>query len=132
MATARQELGTFGEKHVAQQCACPKCKRSKTLVLLPPNFKCADLICDFCGYLIKQTAQHFRLSEATVKRYCAAAAGAADPLAEMSTPLTAAPTPEPTGLPELSGPVAEGIARLRAARGQAVPPTDPDHDPLLD
>lgn len=30
---------------------CPKCKRLKTLRKLPQNFKCADVICDFCGYL---------------------------------------------------------------------------------
>lgn len=51
MATAKQELGVFGEKLVTQKCICPKCKREKTLKLLPQNFKCADIICDFCGYL---------------------------------------------------------------------------------
>ena len=51
MATARQVLGNFGEERVVRDCLCPRCKRSKTLVRLPPNFKCADLICDFCGYL---------------------------------------------------------------------------------
>ena len=51
MPTAHQELGLFGEQVVVQQCACPKCKRRRTLVKLPPNFKCADVICDFCGYL---------------------------------------------------------------------------------
>jgi type II restriction enzyme len=28
-----------------------ECKRSRTLKRLPNNFKCADVICDFCGYL---------------------------------------------------------------------------------
>ena len=58
MATARQVLGLFGEQRVVQECACPRCKRAKTLVRLPPNFKCADVICDFCGYLaqVKTTA----------------------------------------------------------------------------
>lgn len=51
MATAKQDLGKFGEKLVATSCTCPSCKRNSTLVRLPPNFKCADLICDFCGYL---------------------------------------------------------------------------------
>ena len=60
MATARQELGKLGEEHVARQCSCPKCKRSKTLVRLPPNFKCADLICDFCGYLAQVKATRVR------------------------------------------------------------------------
>ncbi|MXO95363.1 hypothetical protein GRI34_02875 [Erythrobacter aquimaris] len=51
MPTDKQKLGDFGENLVAKSCSCPKCKRSKTLKKLPPNFKCADLICDFCGYL---------------------------------------------------------------------------------
>ncbi len=37
---------------MVRECSCPRCKRPpKTLVRLPPNFKCADVICDFCGYL---------------------------------------------------------------------------------
>ncbi|MFO1248524.1 MAG: DpnI domain-containing protein [Alphaproteobacteria bacterium] len=56
MATVRQELGVFGEQKVVQNCACPKCKRKKTLVRLPANFKCADVICDFCGYLAQVKA----------------------------------------------------------------------------
>lgn len=51
MATEKQVRGELGEKLVAASCPCPKCKRSKTLKRLPPNFKCADLICDFCGFL---------------------------------------------------------------------------------
>lgn len=51
MATAKQALGTRGEDLVARYCLCPRCKRTRTLRRLPPNFKCADLICDFCGYL---------------------------------------------------------------------------------
>jgi Dam-replacing family len=51
MATAKQELGELGEQLVVRHCACPKCKRDRTLRTLPPNFKCADVICDFCGYL---------------------------------------------------------------------------------
>jgi Dam-replacing family len=56
--TARQALGDFGEK-AATRLACPKCKRVSTLRLLPPNFRCADIICDFCGYLaqVKSTEQ---------------------------------------------------------------------------
>jgi len=46
-----KELGDFGEQFVAKNVPCPKCKRPKTLRCLPTNFKCADLICDFCGYL---------------------------------------------------------------------------------
>lgn len=56
MATKRQDLGAFGETLVAKTCSCPRCKREKTLVRLPPNFKCAVLICDFCGYLAQVKA----------------------------------------------------------------------------
>ena len=51
METSKQKLGTFGEKAVTKHCYCPKCKKLNTLKLLPKNFKCADVICDFCGYL---------------------------------------------------------------------------------
>lgn len=51
MPTDKQKLGSYGEKLVAKLCTCPKCKNDKTLKLLPPNFKCADIICDYCGYL---------------------------------------------------------------------------------
>ena len=52
MATKFQELGTLGEDFVKRTIDCPRCKRnSKSLRALPPNFRCADLICDFCGYL---------------------------------------------------------------------------------
>ena len=37
-------------------CPCPRCKRSQTLVQLPKNFRCADLICDFCGFLAQVKA----------------------------------------------------------------------------
>src|SRR6476660_3917810 len=49
--TARQTIGVFGEQRVIHNCLCPRCKRLKTLVRLPTNFKCADVICDFCGYV---------------------------------------------------------------------------------
>jgi hypothetical protein len=51
MPTAKQELGALGERLVVQNCACPRCKQPRTLVPLRANFKCADIICDFCGYL---------------------------------------------------------------------------------
>lgn len=51
MQTDRQKLGQLGEKYVIKLCGCPHCKKTGTLVRLPPNFKCADIICDFCGYL---------------------------------------------------------------------------------
>lgn len=56
MPTTRQTLGAFGETIVAKSCPCPRCKRPKTLVRLPLNFKCADLICDFCGFLAQVKA----------------------------------------------------------------------------
>jgi hypothetical protein len=56
MATAKQYLGKFGEQSVVQDCACPRCKRSKSLVALPTNFKCADVIWDFGGYLAQVKA----------------------------------------------------------------------------
>jgi transcription elongation factor Elf1 len=51
MRTEKQNLGDFGEELIKKKFDCPKCKRTKTLKKLPPNFKCADIICDFCGYL---------------------------------------------------------------------------------
>jgi len=52
MATERQLLGDLGEKLVAKRIDCPGCKNTgKSLRTLPTNFKCADVICDFCGYL---------------------------------------------------------------------------------
>ncbi len=52
MVTNQQKLGDFGENFVSKNVDCPSCKRAeRSLRLLPTNFKCADLICDFCGYL---------------------------------------------------------------------------------
>lgn len=51
MPTLKQILGEFGEDRVVRDCACPRCKRVRSLVRLPQNFKCADVICDFCGFL---------------------------------------------------------------------------------
>ena len=51
MTTNKQKLGDFGENLIRKKFDCPKCKRPKTLKKLPRNFKCADIICDFCGYL---------------------------------------------------------------------------------
>ena len=60
MPTAKQELGQLGEVLVAKHVDCPKCKQAHTLRRLPPNFKCADLICDFCGYLAQVKASTSR------------------------------------------------------------------------
>src|SRR5580658_9360018 len=51
VSPTRQQKGAFGEMRVVATCSCPRCKRARTLKRLPPNFKCADIICDFCGYL---------------------------------------------------------------------------------
>lgn len=50
MPTEQQARGTRGERLVAKVVRCPGCKDGR-LRALPPNFKCADVICDFCGYL---------------------------------------------------------------------------------
>lgn len=52
MTSKNQLLGDKGENLVRSKILCPRCKRKDfTLRTLPRNFKCADLICDFCGYL---------------------------------------------------------------------------------
>ncbi len=75
MATAKQVLGTWGEQLVAKSCDCPKCKRAKTLKLLPPNFKCADLICDFCGFLAQVKAMNVQAVSPLPKQVLGAAWG---------------------------------------------------------
>jgi len=58
MRTAKQDLGDKGVALVIAHCRCPGCKSAKkTLRALPNNFKCADLICDFCGYLAQVKAK---------------------------------------------------------------------------
>lgn len=51
MATAKQKLGEEGELLVIKNCSCSKCKKANTIKRLPLNFKCTDIVCDFCGYL---------------------------------------------------------------------------------
>lgn len=52
--TARQNVGDWAELLVCKQISCPRCKRTeKTLCQLRANFKCADIICDFCGHLLQ-------------------------------------------------------------------------------
>lgn len=75
MGTAKQALGTWGEQLVAKNCDCPKCKRAKTLKLLPPNFKCADLICDFCGFLAQVKAMNVQAVSPLPKQVLGAAWG---------------------------------------------------------
>ena len=73
MATEKQKLGYFGEKLVSNLCACPKCKRHSTLKLLPPNFKCADMICDFCGYLCQVKTKNVKSTDVIPKQILGAA-----------------------------------------------------------
>src|ERR1035437_918569 len=75
MATAKQQLGAWGESIVAKSCGCPKCKRPKTFKLLPPNFKCADLICDFCGFLAQVKAMTVKVVQPLPKQILGAAWG---------------------------------------------------------
>lgn len=49
MPSEKQRIGDLGEKFVAKRMSCLRCKRSGSIKQLPTNFKCADLICDFCG-----------------------------------------------------------------------------------
>ena len=55
--TAKQELGDVGEAIVVKRCRCWKCGRARTLKKLAKNFKCADVICDFCGALSQVKAK---------------------------------------------------------------------------
>lgn len=73
MATAKQELGALGEALVVQHCACPKCKQRLTLKPLRTNFKCADVICDFCGYLAQVKASTSKDGKTPPKRLPGAA-----------------------------------------------------------
>lgn len=51
MRTNKQLTGDKGEVLIAKKGSCPECGRARTLKRLPANFKCADIICDFCGFL---------------------------------------------------------------------------------
>lgn len=75
MRTKKQQLGDFGEKIVVKRCACPHCKRKATLKCLPNNFKCADVICDFCGYLAQVKAARVKNIEKLPKQLLGAAWG---------------------------------------------------------
>lgn len=78
MPTQRQVLGRAGEMAVAKRCLCPRCKRSRTLVRLPANFKCADVSCDFCGYLAQVKATRVADIEILPKAVLGAACGPQD------------------------------------------------------
>ena len=75
MATAKQKLGEYGEAQVTKHCSCPQCKQSRTLKRLPTNFKCADIICDFCGYLAQVKAKSVTRLDSIPKTILGAAWG---------------------------------------------------------
>ena len=58
--TNKQLLGERGEILVTKKCPCPKCKSEKSLKRLPANFKCADIVCDFCGYLAQVKSKNVK------------------------------------------------------------------------
>ena len=75
MATDKQNLGDWGEVLVTKQCSCPKCKKERTLKTLPKNFKCADIVCDFCGYLAQVKSKNVKDIEALPSNILGAAWG---------------------------------------------------------
>ena len=73
MRTKKQQIGDLGEQIVVKRCNCPHCKRNGTLKCLPNNFKCADVICDFCGYLAQVKAARVKNIEKLPKKLVGAA-----------------------------------------------------------
>ena len=74
MATDKQKLGDWGEKQI-KKFDYFKCKHQNTLKQLPPNFKCADIICDFCGYLAQVKTKQPKNIDKIPKRMLGAAWG---------------------------------------------------------
>ena len=74
MATDKQKLGDWGEKLI-KKFDCLKCKHQNTLKQLPPNYKCADIICDFCGYLAQVKTKQTKNIDKIPKRILGAAWG---------------------------------------------------------
>src|ERR1043166_4599795 len=70
--TARQTRGDYGEAIVVR-LSCPRCKRAKTLKRLPTNFKCADIMCDFCGYLAQGKCRQHDDIEVLLRKWMGAA-----------------------------------------------------------
>ena len=64
--TRYQRLGELGEKAVAKYCSCPECKEGD-LKRLPRNFKCADIICDFCGFLAQVKTKRVKTTTEQIK-----------------------------------------------------------------
>ena len=70
--TRYQETENKGEQAVKKYCNCPACKKGK-LKILPPNFKCADVICDFCGFLAQVKARNVKRRGQKIKKLLGAA-----------------------------------------------------------
>jgi type II restriction enzyme len=70
--TRYQETGTKGEQAVKKYCLCPECSKGN-LRLLRPNFKCADVICDFCGFLAQVKARNIKRRGQKITRLLGAA-----------------------------------------------------------
>lgn len=71
----KHELGAFGESIVAKRCHCLRCKKQNTLKNLPNNFKCADVICDFCGFVAQVKSIHTKLTDKIPRSVLGAAWG---------------------------------------------------------
>jgi len=72
LTTAKQILGKFGEEIVRKQCNCPNCDKG-LFKLLGDNFKCADIICEFCGFLGQVKAKNVKDIEIIPKTILGAA-----------------------------------------------------------
>ena len=72
MTTAKQILGQFGEEVVRKQCNCPDCDNCR-FKPLGNNFKCADIICEFCGFLGQVKAKNVKDIETIPKTILGAA-----------------------------------------------------------
>ena len=59
MPTPKQQLGQYGEL-VVVKLQLPKVRTTKALFRNFSHFKCADIICDFCGYLAQVKAATVR------------------------------------------------------------------------
>ena len=70
--TRYQRLGDLGEKAVVKLCSCPECEEGD-LKVLPRNFKCADIICDFCGFLAQVKTKRIKKPDEKINRILGAA-----------------------------------------------------------
>ena len=65
--------GKVRREESSRKCSCPSCKRTRTLRLLRTNFKCADIICDFCGYIAQVKTTRVKNVSVIPKRVLGAA-----------------------------------------------------------